>query len=406
MFTKMLLTRSVWRVPEAGLKANRAAMAGRMAKAGVPCRSPNGSNDASIASTATLGWTQRPRSPNIEIMEDTERSPVSPPPFLEPPVLPRPVSVEYASANRPPAGPQATTSVADRRNYVGLAGVVLGGLALLVAAAAYFRANSDHGAAAADKANADIASLHRSTQSAFDAVGPQIGKIGQDIVSLKRSTQSALDAIGPEIGRLKDRVQSLQVSTSELQRKTSSELEVTQPAVISLTPKSVGVARNEYGAFLVSIEDAQPCVDGYKVRFRIGNLAAAAITKVSLSITYGLREPEFPVDDGTSKDAGIQKALQDYGRRLLENQKSRKTVTVDAKGDFPPASWNFVDVVISPAKLEEFGRLTVLVNATGVTLALAATPNAFSQLKDASTDVPKPMTLSVTPPTGPEARQP
>src|ERR1017187_4910474 len=108
-----------------------------MAKAGLPCRSPNGSNDARIDSTTTLGWTLQHRSPNIEIMEDTERYPVSSPPVLEPPVLPRPVSAEYASANRPPAGPQATTNLANRPNYVGLAGVVLGGLALLVAAAVF-----------------------------------------------------------------------------------------------------------------------------------------------------------------------------------------------------------------------------------------------------------------------------
>src|SRR5664280_2696619 len=78
-----------------------------------------------------------------------------------------------------------------------LVGLLVGGLALVVATVALSKANSlgkrvptdladqlvrlkvdlANSAAAADKASEDIVSLTRSTQSAFDSIGPDISKL-------------------------------------------------------------------------------------------------------------------------------------------------------------------------------------------------------------------------------------
>lgn len=287
-------------------------------------------------------------------MEDSVPPPVSSPPLaLLPPILPPPVAVRDRTEAPPPPRPQAPTRPIERPQKAALAGALVSVLALLVAAAAYYRVTSDKATATANKASKDVISLMRSTQSAFNAIGPAIGEIKQQVLSLQNST-------------------------NELQWKMFAGSGVTEPAILNLAKKGHGVAHNEYGAFPVSVEDAEPCLDGHKVRFRIGNLAAASVTSVSLRITYGPQEPDLPGNFGTLNEVEKQKALQDYGRRLVENQKNRRTLIVNTEKDFPPASWNFVDVAFSGSKPEELGRLAVIVNAKGLALAQPAVPTEFS----------------------------
>jgi hypothetical protein len=154
----------------------------------------------------------------------------------------------------------------------------------------------------------------------------------------------------------------------------SSKANAAAPAVMNPAEKGYGIARNEYGVFPVLVEDAQPYLDGYKVRLRIGNLTAATITGVSLEITYGLREPDFPVGNQRLSPTEVLKARQDYVEHLAQNLKQQRTLSVNAENDFLPASWNIVDVVISPAKPEELGRLAIMVKATGMILSNSAAP--------------------------------
>jgi LysM repeat protein len=201
-----------------------------------------------------------------------------------------------------------------------------------------------------------------------------VDKAIKDIVSLTRSTQSAFDAIGPEIGNLKKQLTNLQSLTSDLQLKMFSKSDALEPAVVSPTEKGYGVSHNQYGAFPVIVEDAQSYLDGYKLRLRIGNTTAATMTGVSLVITYGLREPAFPSDYKKLSETEKQKAFQEYDEKLRESEKSRRTLSVDADRDFMSGSWNTVDVMISPAKPEELGRLAVMVNATGMKLSQPTAP--------------------------------
>ncbi len=103
-----------------------------------------------------------------------------------------------------------TISRESSNSYLPVAGVLVGVLALLVAAAALIKTSSlgkrvpdnlpdqlasieskaDGATSAADKANANIAKLQTSVQSAFDSIGPEIGNIKASVQKLEEAAKA------------------------------------------------------------------------------------------------------------------------------------------------------------------------------------------------------------------------
>lgn len=154
----------------------------------------------------------------------------------------------------------------------------------------------------------------------------------------------------------------------DIQMKLLSKVETEESAVMDPTDKGYSIARNEYGTFPVFIEDAQPYLDGYKIKFRIGNLTSATMTGVSLTIVYGVRAPSVPVDNPDVKKEEKIKQWQEYSEKLDENIKKRKTLKIDVEKDLNPSSWSYIDVTIAPSKAEELGRIEVKLNFSGIKL--------------------------------------
>lgn len=172
----------------------------------------------------------------------------------------------------------------------------------------------------------------------------------------------------------KSRMASLESKMFDMQYKISSmkldlltKVEHEEAAVVDPVSKGYSVARNEFGAFPVIVEDAQPFLDGHKVRFRIGNLTSATMTDVSLILTYGVRDPEFPSTSMSEQERS--KAIEKYLDAIEENKKGRKTITVDSIQDLAAAGWSHVEVVISPSTPEELGKIEVRIRVKGLRLA-------------------------------------
>jgi len=109
-----------------------------------------------------------------------------------------------------------TISRENNSSYLPIAGVLVGVLALIVAAAALVKVSSlgkrvpenlpdqlasleskaDGAAAASDKANANISKLQASVQSAFDSIGPEIGNIKASVAKLEEAAKAR--AVAPK----------------------------------------------------------------------------------------------------------------------------------------------------------------------------------------------------------------
>ena len=112
-----------------------------------------------------------------------------------------------------------TISRDSSSSYLPVAGVIVGVVALIVAAAALFKANAvgkrvpedlpdqlaslktnaDSAAAAADKSGKDLLALKNSIQSAFDSIGPEIGNLKASIAKLEEAAKAR--TVAPRVGK-------------------------------------------------------------------------------------------------------------------------------------------------------------------------------------------------------------
>jgi len=100
-----------------------------------------------------------------------------------------------------------TISRESNSSYLPVAGVLVGVLALILGGIALAKVSSLNKRVPEDLQD-KLTSLESDTRNAASAAD----KATKDIVSLTRSTQSAFDSIGPEIGSLKDSVKKLEDS--------------------------------------------------------------------------------------------------------------------------------------------------------------------------------------------------
>ena len=183
------------------------------------------------------------------------------------------------------------------------------------------------------------------------------------------SLEARVSSLETQLAAAGDEAKKLASSLGSVQVGMWSKIESESAAAVDPASKGYAIARNEYGAFPVIIEDAQPYLDGHKVKFRVGNLTSAAMTDVKLDIVYGVRDPAFPTRDQKLSEAESAKAFEQFFATVEQNKKTRRRLTVDAGKDFAPASWNTVEAIISPSKPEDLGRLEVSVKITGMKLS-------------------------------------
>ena len=111
-----------------------------------------------------------------------------------------------------------TISRESNTSYLPVAGVLVGVVALILGAVALVKVSSvgkrvddltdklagietdsRNAAASADKASKDIVSLTRSTQSAFDSIGPEIGNLKASIAKLEEAAKAR--AVAPKAAK-------------------------------------------------------------------------------------------------------------------------------------------------------------------------------------------------------------
>jgi uncharacterized coiled-coil protein SlyX len=167
-----------------------------------------------------------------------------------------------------------------------------------------------------------------------------------------------------------DQVKKLASKVLSIQMDMSTKIESESPAIVDPASKGYSISRNEYGAFPVIIEDAQPYLDGYKVKIKVGNLTAATMTGIQLELVYGIRDPVFPTYDANLGNDENVKNYYKYWSTVENNKKGRRMLSVDAGKELAPASWTIVEAIIAQSNPEDLGRIEVRVKIAGVKLAM------------------------------------
>ena len=95
------------------------------------------------------------------------------------------------------------------------------------------------------------------------------------------------------------------------------------------------------GMFLVSLEDAKPFLDGYKLALEIGNVQAVDYRGYTLNIKWGVKW-----------DTSGKQDYQEW-RKSLRTKEFRQTERLVA------GTWNRLEVAVTPAKPAEIGYIEV-----------------------------------------------
>ncbi len=162
-----------------------------------------------------------------------------------------------------------TISRESSSSYLPVAGVLVGVLALIVAAAALIKTSSlgkrvpenlpdqlasieskaDGAVAASDKANANIAKLQTSVQSAFDSIGPEIGNIKASIQKLEDAAKAHVAAPKPGV------------------KGASAEPVAAGPDEYVVKPGDTGTKISKAtGVSVANLEAANPGINWHKLR--------------------------------------------------------------------------------------------------------------------------------------------
>jgi LysM repeat protein len=163
-----------------------------------------------------------------------------------------------------------TISRDSSSSYLPVAGVIVGVVALVVAAAALFKANS-----VGKRVPEDLPDQLASLKTNSDTAAAAADKAGKDIVTLKNSIQSAFDSIGPEIGNMKASIAKLEEAakarTAAPRAAKGGEAVVAGPGEYVVKPGDTGMKISKAtGVSLSQLEAANPGIDWR--RLRVGQL--------------------------------------------------------------------------------------------------------------------------------------
>lgn len=153
-----------------------------------------------------------------------------------------------------------------------------------------------------------------------------------------RATLEKVSTLQKEIGQTKKDLDTI--------RGRLSSLEIAQLVAEGNTTVNLDVGARTYhrietnnGSFLLSVIDAKPYANGHKLILHVGNLQSAIYSGFSLKVKWG--RPCCPDNDYAK-----------WQRSLHEKEPSFTS-------ELRPGHWNRIELILSPATLEELGYVNV-----------------------------------------------
>lgn len=123
--------------------------------------------------------------------------------------------------------------------------------------------------------------------------------------------------------------------------------------VIDTSTKEYQRVDTSTGIFLISFEDARPCLDGYKLILNIGNPSLVIYKGFTLTVKWGKK---------------FNDKLPRQGKEYDEWEKSLQEKEMSFTEELKPGYWNRIELIISPAKLEQLGYLELSMDTNSLSL--------------------------------------
>lgn len=173
----------------------------------------------------------------------------------------------------------------------------------------------------------------------------------KDVVALPHEMTGKLDTLNKEVEQVKAQLKAVQrriffIESSQRAYKTAS-FDVA-------SAKGYQRLDTTTGSFLVSLENAQPYLNGYKLTFHIGNPSAAEYEGFKLTTKWG---PEMDVEKVGTDDSYFEKW-----------QAAQHEKTTSFTEQLRPGTWNRVQVVVAPATAEQLSNLELSMETNTVLL--------------------------------------
>jgi len=150
------------------------------------------------------------------------------------------------------------------------------------------------------------------------------------------------------------------------ERVLKSEFEA-NPAVIDLSGKGYATLDSGMGILLISCEDAQPYLDGHRLKLRIGNPLYMRFSGFTLTFKTGRRPPEIPTKVSTQQ-GGLGAFFQKWRKDSQEWKDSLKQSEESFAAELDPGSWTTVEATLSQTKPEDIGYMEVTISTSKVSL--------------------------------------
>jgi hypothetical protein len=176
------------------------------------------------------------------------------------------------------------------------------------------------------------------------------------IDSLKLAPSFASDSW--EYSFLSGQISGLQTQISQLQTdlwRVQYVQDSYKTAVFDATaPKGYQVLQTSAGQFLVALDEATPYLDGYRLRFEFGNPYSATFKGLEVTVKWGKSFDRF------SKSA----SLNLYSKWQKSLRKKEASLTQDLE----PATWNVVNITVSPAEPDQLSYIELAMTTKTVSL--------------------------------------
>ena len=164
-----------------------------------------------------------------------------------------------------------------------------------------------------------------------------------------------IEELKNQLTMLQDRVKASESVASDLQTRVFT-LEIAQnnheSVLLDLTSRKYQRLDTDTGTFLVSVEDASPYLDGYRVTLNIGNTSSATYKGFDLHAKWNAAYDWSKYD----------KASHDRWQKAIRSKDDSFTDSLD------PGKWNKVDLLIPSTTGEQLGYFVLSMETSTVSL--------------------------------------
>ena len=161
-----------------------------------------------------------------------------------------------------------------------------------------------------------------------------------------------VDDLRKEILGLRQEIETLKSKLSLDEYFLKSKQDRSDAVTLDLTQKAYQRLDTDNGFFLISVEEAVPYLNGYKIHITIGNPSYATYTDYKLKVRYSKS-----FDWGKYTDA----SYDEWNKAIQEKE-------ISYPQSLLPGTWNGVDVVLAPVTADQLGYLTLSMTTSTVSL--------------------------------------